>query len=794
MERLLQDLRYAIRTFVRQPLFTLTAILALALGIGANTAVFSVVSAVLLKPLPYPDPSRLIYAHDTYPAVTYASVSAAKYLALREGTRSLEALGAHAPASLTLTGDGDPEQVSGARVSADLFQALDVPALIGRPFSADEDVPNAEPVIVLSHGLWQRRFGSDRTVVNTVITVDGVPRRIAGVMPPGFAYPGRSEAWIPLALDPAVAPGGNFLRLVGRMRPGTPVEQVQQELSALSSAYNSLYGTQRDVRVWPLHEILVQTNRRVLLVLQGAVAFVLLVACANVANLLLARSVTRARELAIRSALGAGRGRLVRQLLTESVLLSLAGAAVGVLLGSWLVRLFVALAPASFPMREGIGIDPYVLGFTLALATLTGLVFGLAPAIRGFRTAPRAAQQDMATRGSTGARGASRTLVVAEVALALVLVVGAGVMGKSLLKLQQEDPGFSPAGVMTFVLNLPEARYPDAAPVPLVARVLDHIRAVPGVRAAGAISHLPLAESGFNGPFSIEGREPFAAGTAPITEYRVVSPGYFTAMGVPIHRGRDFAAADSASNLPVVIINQAMADRYWPGEDPVGARVQLAADPGSVVREVVGVAGSVRSARLSMAPDSEVYVPHEQYPVNGMGIVVRAGAAPESAMPAIRQRIAAADPDLPLVRVQTMDDIVEASTGGARLSSVLTAMFALVAALLAGLGIYSLIAYSVAQRTREIGIRMALGADRRAVARLVVGEGLGLAAIGLAAGQAGAMFLTQTIETLLYEVSPTDPAVLGATCAGVLALAALASLVPAVRALRVDPASALRAE
>jgi putative ABC transport system permease protein len=479
------------------------------------------------------------------------------------------------------------------------------------------------------------------------------------------------------------------------------------------------------------------------------------------------------------------------------VLLSLAGAAAGVVLAKGLVRLFVALAPQGFPRLQAISIDPSVLAFTLVVATVTGLVFGFAPARRGFVTDPIDSLRDTSARGATssGARGASRVLVIVEVALAFMLVVGAGLMVKSLLALQREDPGFREQGLLTFEVSLPESRYPDDAAARAVERILREIRAVPGVRSAGAINYIPLSTFGFNGGFAIQGRPPFPRDTAPVVEFRLVTPGYFATMGIPLRHGQDFTGADRATGRPVVIINQAMADRYWPGEDPVGARVQLAADSGSVWREVVGVAGSVRSNRMTAEPVPETYVPHAQLPVGSMGFVIRtdpgSGAA---AMPAIRERLSGIDSNLPLVRVRAMSAIIEASTGDTRMSSVLTAVFALLAALLAGVGIYSLIAYSVAQRSREIGIRVALGADRRAVTGLLVGEGLALSATGLVAGVCGALLLTGVLESMLYEVSPTDPGVLGATCLGVLGIAALASLVPARRALRVDPAVALRGE
>jgi putative ABC transport system permease protein len=479
------------------------------------------------------------------------------------------------------------------------------------------------------------------------------------------------------------------------------------------------------------------------------------------------------------------------------MLLALAGALAGVLLAKGLVRLFVGLAPSSFPRLQSISVDAGVLAFTLGLATLTGLIFGLGPARRGFAADPTESLRDTGARGATsaGARGASRVLVVAEIALAFMLVVGAGLMVKSLLAIQRQDPGFREEGLFTFELHLPGARYPDATPAGAIERILQQVRAIPGVQSAGAINYIPLSNFGFNGGFAIEGRPPFQRDTAPVVEFRVVTPGYFGTMGIPFRLGQDFTQGDNAAGRPVVIINQAMADRYWADENPVGAHVQLTADRGTVWREVIGVVGSVRSARMTAPPVPETYLPHAQVPVGAMGFVVRTdGMNPAATMPAIRQRIAEADRDLPLVRVRSMAAIVDASAGDTRLSSVLTAIFALLAALLASVGIYSLIAYSVAQRTREIGIRMALGADRRAVTRLVVREGLALAVMGLVAGICGALLLTGALDSMLYEVDPADPGVLVLTGLGVLAIAALASIVPALRALRVDPATALRAE
>ena len=797
MEQLIQDLRYGVRGFLRQPAFTIAAILALALGIGANTAVFSVVYGVLLKPLPFPEPDRLVLVHDTYPAVSNASISFPKLLALKEGMRTLEALGGFSPAGVTLTGDAEPEQVPGFRVSADFFKALEAEPLLGRWFTDDEDQPNGPKAIILSEGLWRRRFAADPAVVGQSIQVDGIGRTVVGVMRQEAQYPSTSQFWIPLAL-PRTAGGGNFLRLLGRMRPGVSVEQVQQDLGAVSTAFNKQAGLQRDVKVWQLHEALVTTNRQTLLVLQGTVAFVLLVACANVANLLLARSVARQRELAIRAAMGARRGRLVRQLLTESVLLSGAGALVGVLLASWLLRLFVRLAPANFPRLDAITMDQGVLFFTMLVATITGLLFGLAPARQGFRTNPNDSLRETGARGSAGgsSRGGSRALVIAEVALALILVVGAGLMVKSLLRMQAEQPGFSTDDIITFDLNLPSAKYSGAAPRDFYRRLVEEIRSVPGVQAAAAINYAPMTNFGFNGPFSIKGQPPFEQGKAPATEYRMISPGYFGTMGIPVLRGSDFTPQHNENDRPVVIINQAMARQHFGGADPIGAQMWLAVDSQTIFREVIGVVGDVRDAALSREPVPETFIPHAQAPLNAMSLVVRTTGEMQmqQVLPAIRQRLAGMDPEVPMIRAQTLRSAVNATTGTTAMTSTLTSVFALVAALLATVGVYSLIAYSVAQRTREIGIRVALGADRAAVIRLVVGEGVTLAAIGIIVGLAGSFFLTRALESMLYEVDPTDPGVLATTCAGVLLVTALASLVPALQAVRVDPMVALRAD
>lgn len=794
MEKLLQDIRYGARTFLRQPGFTLTAVLALALGIGANTAVFSVVYAVLLKPLPYPNPGALVFVQDTYPAMPFASVSFAKLNALQQGTTTLSGLGGMASAGLTLTGTGDPEQVAARRISADFLEAIGVPPLFGRLFTAEEHLPAGPKAIILSHQLWTRRFAADPQVVGTVLPVDGVARTIVGIMPEGRGYPASAEAWVPLEIAPGTSPGGNFLLLIGRMKPGLTLAQVEQDLAAVSTAFNQQNGLLRDVRASSLHESQVSNNRRMLIILQGTVAFVLLVACANVANLLLARSVSRQRELAIRSAIGAGRGRIFRQVLTESLMLSVTGGVAGVLLAGWLMRLFLALSPA-LPRVQTIAIDGRVLLFTFAIAVVTGVLFGLAPARQCFRTNPNDSLRDSDTRAATGgSKGASRTLVAAEVALALVLVIGAGLLVKSLVRIQGESVGFDADRIYTFDMNLPATKYAAQAQREFHRRLLDDIRAVPGIESAAAISFVPTIGFGFNGPFQIIGQPPFEAGKGPVTEYRYVTPGYFGTMGIPVTRGRDLTEADSAGR-PVAIISETMARKHFGTTDAMGASIRLG-DATNPPVEVVGVVGDVRDLALDRPPVEEVFIPHAQVPRGGMGIVGRLGGGMplDSITPSIRARIGALDPNLPMIRPQMLRTAVDRTAGNATLISILTSVFALLAALLASVGIYSLIAYSVAQRTREIGIRVALGANRRSAVGLIVAEGLMLTGAGVLAGLVGAVFLTQTLETLLYEVEPTDPIVLASTCAGVFVVALLASVVPALRALRVDPMVALRAE
>jgi putative ABC transport system permease protein len=798
------DLRHAWRSFLRAPAFTATAVLTLALGIGANTAIFSVVYAVLLKPLPFPDPGALVYMHDTDPVTPVASVSWEKFVALRDGGAALSSMAAMASGSLTLTRRGEPQRLQVLRVSGDFFSVLGVAPLAGRVITRSDDASNRHPVIVLGYGLWQSAFGGSPAILGQDIVTDGVPRTVIGIMPQDFAAPGRGDAWVALAL-PADGTNLNFLRMIGRMRPGVTTTQVTSDLGAVSARFNLVHGKlSRTVRVYRLQDFLTQNNSKILLVLQGAVLLVLLVACANVANMLLARSVSRRRELAIRTAIGAGPWRILRQLLTESVLLAAGGGLAGVLLAGWLVRMVLALAPAGFIGIQQVAIDRQVLLFTAGVAVATGLLFGLAPARRGFRLDANDGLRDAAARGaSVGWRGSSRGLVVAEIGLAIVLVAGAGLMVKSLQRLQAEDAGFRPDGLLTFQIDLPTARYDEAAARRAIGRIADAVRGVPGVTAAGAVNFMPLIQFGYSGDFRIEGQPvsgPVDRG--PITEFRMITPGYFRAMRIPLLAGSEFSEQDTAGSRLVAIINDTMARKFFPGRNPVGTRIHLGIDEDDVFRDIVGVVGSVRSNTLAGSPVVESYIPHAQTPPTGTGLTpassmtfaARTDLDPAAVLPAIRARLAAIDADLPLVRPRMMTEVVAASAGAARLSSTLASTFALLAALLAGVGVYSLVAYSIAQRTREIGIRIALGARPASVLRLMLAEGLWMAGGGVALGLVGTVALAGTLRSLLFEVSPVDPVVLAVTCAALLVLTIGASFVPARRVMRVDPAVALRAE
>jgi len=790
-----RDLRYGTRALLGSPGFAALAIITLALGIGANTAVFSAVHAVLLEPLPFAEPDRLAMVFDVQPEVPQAPASFPIYVDWRDENRVFDGVGGWTAQGKVLTGDGDPERLRTGVVTDTLLPTLGVPPFAGRWFTEEEDQPNGPKAVILSYATWQRRFGGDLSIVGRSITLDAETHTVVGVMPAGFDFPSRSEIWVTLqrAFDESQR-GSHFLRVVARMKPSVSFEQAKAEMEALGTRLTERTGHGHGVTIARLDEMMIGSTGRPLVILLGAVSFVLLIACVNVANLLLARAVSRQRELAIRIALGAGRGRLVRQILTESVLLGVGGGALGIALADWLVRLFVSLAPPSYPRLSEIGLDPFVLAFTLAVSVMTGVVFGLVPALLTAGTDPNVALREGGKSATSGARRVARLLVTVEIALALVLVAGAGLMAKSLTRLESEPTGLRVDHLLTFRLDLTSARYQEPANVraffhDLVAR----LDGVAGVESAGAIHMLPLQSWGWNGVPTIEGHPGFPEGQEPLAEYRVVTPDYFRTMGIPLVRGRMFTGRDTEASTPVLLINEAAAKRFFPDEDPIGRRMR--GGFASEFAEIVGVVADVRQARLDMASRAEVYFPHDQAPWTGMSVAVRIGGRdPLALVPTVRQQVADLDPDLPVTAVGTMERVVADSARQPRLSSVLIGLFAALAAVLAVVGIYGVMAYSVTQRTREIGIRVAVGARAGSVLGLVLREALALAVIGLVVGLGATLGLTRLLASQLYQVSATDPLVLGAAAAGILVVSLAAGFVPAWRALRVDPLIALRAE
>jgi putative ABC transport system permease protein len=799
MDTLWQDVRYAARTLWGRLGITAAATVALGLGIGANTAVFTLVNAVLLRPLPVPESDRVFTVYRVEKEMKFGAASVSRYVDWRDRNDVFEGLGAFAPASFTLTGSGEPTQLSGATGTASLFRVLGAAPRLGRWFTDEEDRPGGPATVVLGYALWRDRFGADPGIVGRRITLDGNARTVVGVAGADFIMP-WAQVWAPLAraADEATR-GNNFLRPIGRLKPGISMDAAVQRLNLLADTLNRERGDAYGFRLQPVREWLLGSIDRPLLLLMVTVTCVLLIACANVANLLLARAIARRRELAVRAALGASRARIVRQLLTENVLLALVGGAFGIFLASGLVRLFLAIAPGNtIPRANTVALDSTVLIFTLAISTFVGLLFGLAPALQFVRTDILGALREGGSKSGTASRGATfatRALVVAEIALTLVLLIGASLLVKSLIRLQTQDLGLRPESVTTFAVSLSAPRYNGVRGQTVVRQfvndVLERLRHTPGVRAAGGINMLPLVSTGFNGGIRIEGQPAPQPGQEQVVEYRTVTPGYFEAMGIALRAGRLFDERDTPTSAPVAIINEAMAKRFWPHGDAVGRRVQPQGD--STWYDVVGVVASARTRQLDVAEESELYGPLAQNVTTRMTFAVRTDpGAP--VMNAIRQQLAQIDPQQPLSNVKTMEQVVTEATGGWRLSSVLTTLFAIVAAVLAAIGVYSVMAYSVAQRTREIGIRMALGADAARVRGQVLRDGLGLGVIGVLLGLGISIVAMRLLASQLYEVSPRDPVVYAATVVGVMVCAALACWVPARRATRVNPMVALQAE
>jgi putative ABC transport system permease protein len=801
LRQLTQDCKYGLRTMRRAPGFTAVVILTLALGIGANTAIFSIVNAVLLRPLSYRDPARLVTVlHDGW-----KPVAPANFLDWREQSRSFESVAAAQVWNLTMTGQDRPEQLNVLQTSAEIFHVLGVDAALGRTYSAGEDRPGREHVVVLSHRLWQRRFGGDRRVVGREVTLDGEPYTVIGVMPPDFQFAPfwatHAEAWLPLNLGRRVSDRrGQSLRVFARLKDGVTREQAQAEMEAINRRLEEQYPRTNEgltVAVDPLHEKVVGKSRPALLVILGAVGFVLLIACANVANLMLAKAAARQREIAVRLALGAGRWRVVRQLLTESLLLSLAGGGAGLLLAFWCNTALASYGPDTLPRIQTVGLDARVLVFTLGLSVLVGLLFGLAPALRATKTELTESLKDRA-RGSTPGRRHERVrqlLVVGEIALSLVLLVGGGLMMRSFLRLTSVDPGFDPRGVLTVTVPLAGPRYStDEQRASFFQQLTTRVSSLQGVKSASAINHLPLGGDVWSFSFTPEGRPAPPSSEQPSAVYRVARPDYFRTMGAALLKGRDFTERDVATSPGVVIVNEALARQQWPGEEPLGKRITVGGG-GINPREVVGVVKDVKQGEWSAEPKPEVYLPHSQAAApRSMALVLRASSDPSMIEPEVRREVWAIDRDLPVSQVTGMEEVVADSVGQQRFNTLLIGAFAAAALILAAAGVYGVMSYAVAERTHEIGVRMALGARGRDVLGMVIGQGLVLTLCGLALGLAGALALARVMTSVLYEVSPTDPLVFGGVV-GALTLSALAACyVPARRATKVDPMLALRHE
>src|SRR5947209_814292 len=813
MNTLWQDIRYAARMLWKSPGFTAVAVIAVALGVGANSAIFSVVNAVLLKPLAYKDPGQLVLINHNYKKIDLrASVSAPGYAYYRDNAKSFSDVAAFGPMNVNLTGEGEPERLQGMSVTANFFQTLGARAAQGRTFSAEENREGNNKVVVLSDAFWRRRFGGV-AVVGKSVTLNGEPYTVVGVMPPGFQFgrefgPTGPDLWSPITFTPQqLDPNNNltseYLGVVARMKPGVSAGQAQAEMNSIADDLRRQYMPGMDESNWglllkPLDAFVVGQIRASLWILLGAVGFVLLIACANVANLLLARAAARQKEIAVRTALGASRWRVVRQLLTESVLLSLAGGATGLLLAMWGVDLLLKLNDNRLPRASEIGLDRNVLLFTLGVSFVTGIVFGLAPAFQTSRVNLHDTLKEGGRSGHAGVRrGVRNALVVAEMSFAVVLLVGAGLLIRSFTRLQQVSPGFEPRGALAMMVSLPANKYAD--PVQRAAfmrQMLEQVRALAGVKSAATITTLPM--SGFNqsGSFGIEGKPTPRGQDSPHGSRWMASDDYFQTMGVPLVRGRYFDARDTADAPWVAIIDEAMARKYWPGEDPLGKRIAFegtAQQPRW--REIVGIVGHVKNEGLEGESRVQYYIPYAQRAdSSNLFVVVRAEGDPASLAPAVRGAIAGVDRDLPAYRVTTMEQMVSDSLAQRRFAVFLLGVFAFIALVLAVVGLYGVMSYAVAQRTHEFGLRMALGAQRRDILRMVVGQGLLLVGVGLAAGLLGALALTRLMSSLLYGVSATDPLTYAGIALLLAAVALLASYVPARRATKVDPMVALRYE
>jgi len=809
MDVLWKSLVYSIRMLLKRPSLTLVAIVAIALGIGANTAIFSVVNTVLLQPLPYEHSEQLVNLATEQRNQALdgrGSFSVPDMLDIQQQSKTLEYVATYQGTGTVITEGGDPERLLGAAVNADYFPLLRVKPVLGRVFTRDEDKPGAPSVILLSYGLWQRRFGGDPNIIGREINLGG-KTTVVGVLPAGFQFPISDEAqdfWEPLfsaafmTKEVREERANRSLSVIARLKQGATVEQAKADLDLLSrqiEQQSPQSNTNIIFNAVSMHEDITRDYRTALLVMLGAVGLVLLIACANVANLLLARAAARRKEVAIRMALGASRRRIVTQLLIESLLLSLAGGVLGLLLASWAMDLLVAYGPADVPRLRDVSLDRYVLLFTFGVATLTGLVFGLAPALQASKPDPGNMLKDAGRGFSHGGRNRMRSgLIVSEVAFSLMLLVGAGLLVNSFWRLLQTDAGFDARGVLALDVPLSRARYttPEQRSAAF-EQLIGRMKTLPGVRDVSAVSNVPLTDLDYELSFQIEGRAPYKPGEEAVTDYTVIGNDYFRTMNIALRRGRVFTNQDAANSPHVMVVSEAFVKRYFPNEDPIGRRIVF--DGRDKPIEIVGVVGDIRRNGLDTDVQPEVYVSHVQNPERRLNIVIRTDAADASQLaPAARAEVKAFDANQIIWRTQTLEQLLGTSVAPRRFNMLLLGIFASVALVLAAVGLYGVMSYSVSWRTHEIGIRMALGAKRADVLRLVVRQGMTMTLIGVALGLIGAFFLSRVMTGLLHGVSATDPLTFAGVSIVLLVVALLACLIPARRATRVDPIVALRTE
>ena len=815
MNSLWQDIRYAFRVLAKQPGFTAVVVMTLALGIGANTAIFSVVNAVILEPLPFPDSQQLVEIKgvDLRAGDVHRPLSFLDFVDYRAQNRSLESVAAYDKNTFTLTGKGEPLHVEVGVVTANLLDVLRTQPTLGRAFTADDDKPGTR-VAILSHRMWQSRFGADPNILGSSITLDTKPYNVIGVMPSDFQFPLSGQ---PLDLYTTVAVqmvsqngdeplpaqrGAHYIRAVGRMQPGVTVQQADSDAHAIGGALEKQYPDTNGhltLTTQPEIDSMVGDARLVLMVVLGAVGFLLLIACSNAANLLLARAAGRQREMAIRASMGAGRARVLRQLLTESVLLAIAGGVLGLFLAVWGTTLLAGLQSVQIPRLAQAGIDLRVLAFTLGVSVLTGVVFGMAPALHAsrfnlFLSLKEGGRASSETKRSSRARN---VLVVAQVSLAVILLVGASLLIESMVHLTRQSPGFDSNGVMTFNLDLPDARYgkPEQS-LAFFRDLLERVREIPGVQSASGVLPLPLGDDVIRTSFEIEGH-PMAPSELPRVHIRTVAQDYLKTMRIPLISGRDFTPRDKRDAPPVILVNEALARRYFPNENPIGKHIKPSVSdsgPEEKMREIVGIVGDVRHRNLWQPTDPEAYTPYDQLALGGMNIVVRAQGEPMSLLPSIREQVRALDSELPVYRARDMRDYISDSVAQRRFTSILVSVFAAAGLLLATVGLFGLISYSVEQRRNEIGIRVAVGAERGDIIGMVLRSGITLALAGIGVGLAGTLALSGVLKNQLFGVTATDPMTFFGVALGLVAVATAACYIPAWRAANADPIAALRNE